>query len=121
MINKMEDSYYYYGLGLESYKSGNIQEALISFLMSVTLSPHFKTYEQLHYVLGNLGYKEESEFMIQKAYELNSSNDKVSLLYAKCLIERGCKVKAKEILINLLDRNKTYLPARKILEELNKQ
>lgn len=117
----MKDSHYYYGIGLESFERGNLQEALVSFLLSVTLSPHFKAYEQLHYILDNLGYKEESKFMIEKAYQLNPNNDKVSLLYARCLIEQGNKVNGKEILISLLERNRTYLPARKILEELENQ
>lgn len=117
----MRDSYYYYEIGFRDLNRGDIQGALVNFLTSVTLSPHCKTYEQLYYILGNLGYKEESEFMIERAYQLNSNNDKVDMLYAKYLIEQGNKEKAKEVLISLLERNKTYLPASKILDELNIQ
>lgn len=121
MTEIMKDSYFYYGVGMDNLEKGNIQEALVNFVISLTLSQHFKTYEQLYHTLNNLGYKEESELMIEKAYQLNSNNDKVSLIYAKCLINKGDKGKAKDILVNLLVRNKTYLPARMLLEQLDYQ
>jgi tetratricopeptide (TPR) repeat protein len=116
----MKDSYYYYEEGIEKIESGNIQEAIIKFLISVTISPHFKTYEQLYCILDDLGYKEESNFMIEKAYQLNPNNDKISLIYAKCMVEQGNISRAKDILNQLLNRNKSYLPARKLLGELDK-
>ena len=117
----MKDSIYYYGLGIESLEKGDIQTALVHFITSTAITPHFKTYEQLYHLLSKLNCIEESGIMLENAYMLNPNSDKVAFLYAKWLVGLENYDEARKILHNITSRNDTYKMARKLLDSLDEQ
>lgn len=110
-----KDSVYYYGMGLDYYKEGNMEKALENFLHSLHMEIHFKTYERIYQVLTSLGnYKEAREYLL-KAYELNNKNEKICVEFAKVIFEEGKVLQAEEILKEVIKRIPTYGPAKKLL------
>jgi len=115
-----KDALYYYGVGLEHFENGELMPALESFLKSLDMAPHFKTYERLYHVLLSLDRQEEAEVYLIKAYEMKPNNDKVCVLYAELLLKRGENMKGLKIAKEILKRNPTYGPAVNIISKFSK-
>lgn len=113
------DSKYFYGLGVEQFDTGNFQEALVYFQKSIEIAPHFKTYERMYDCYKNLGNQRQARECIEKAFHLNSKNDKVAIEYILLLIEEDNLALASSFLEALLQRNPTYGPAKKLLDRIN--
>lgn len=113
-----KNGYFYYQLGIKSLQDEDVAQALNHFLFSIAIERHFKTYEKLYECCCMLDYKEEADTFIKLAYSENKKNDKVAFLYAKTLIDYGKLDEAETILLEILERNKDYMPALKEYERL---
>lgn len=111
---------------IESYLAGKEQldnacyaEAAELFEASLEQEPHYKPYECLYRCYAALGEPEKAFDCIVKAHKLNPKNDKTALLYAKALINiKDDNEAARAKLIEILERNKIYKPAERLLKEL---
>ncbi|MDM8523215.1 tetratricopeptide repeat protein [Desulfococcaceae bacterium HSG8] len=115
---EQKDSYHYYRIGLEYFESGELESALESFLRSSESEPHFKTCVRTAHVLRELKRFEEADRFLEQAYRLNPKNDKTGIEYAELMLKRGQTFPAKKILNDIIRRNPTYGPARRLLTEL---
>lgn len=115
----IQDGRYYYGLGLESYESGNFEEALRCLLKSAELQKHFKTFELLYESYSALGDEYEAKRCITQAFALNSGNSKVATEFSKMLLKENQREQAKEVLQSVILKNPTYGPARELLRFLD--
>jgi len=116
----MNDSLYYYGMGVDLFEKGSFEEAITLFEKSYAQSPHFKTCERLALCYKRLNKTEEYKKYIRLAYEINPKSDKTAVEYAAVLQNSGQPDKAREILSCVLERNPTYGPATGLLKEMNK-
>lgn len=117
-MNAIENYY----AGREKLDNAYYAEAIELFKTSVELERHFKPYECLYRCYAALNEPEKAFESISESYRLNSRNDKVALEYAKALAY--CKndlAAARNILSEILERNKTYKPAERLLKELLKK
>ena len=58
---------------------------------------------------------------MEQAYRLNPKNDKIGTEYAGLLFRRGDFFSVKEVLEEILSRNPSYGPGRKLAAELGKK
>ncbi|MEW6173812.1 MAG: tetratricopeptide repeat protein [Bacillota bacterium] len=114
----VEDSNYYYGIGLEHLEKGEVEEALVQFQFSLSLMPHFKTYERLYECYKRIGRNQEAFDCLEKAFEMNNRNDKVAVEYIRLLMERGQCSQAVSMLKKVLERNPTYGPAVRLSDSI---
>ena len=84
--------------------------------ISLALDEHFKTCERIAELLEGLGRVAEAESHIHRAFQLNSENSKVATRYAEVLLALGDFSEATRVLRNVLDKNPTYGPARRLCE-----
>ena len=113
-----KDSYYYYRMGEESFNKNEIEHAIQYYLESVKLRKHYKTYERLYECCNCINQKDIANYFIRLAYEENNSNDKVSFLYSKYLVEQNKLNEAKQILLEIMERNPSYKQAKMEYEKL---
>lgn len=114
-MNAIENYY----AGKEQLDNAFYAEAIPFFEASLDLEQHFKPYECLCRCYSSLNKPEKAFESISAAYRLNRKNDKVALAYAKALAEHKKDVAAaRSILAEILQRNKTYKPAARLLKEL---
>ena len=121
MISLEYDSTYLYGLGMECFEKNELQKALGFFQKSIEIEPHFKTYERMFVCFNKLGSRIEAKECIKRAFQLNDKNDKVTVEYVSILIEENSIDEAVLVLNDLLKRNPTYGPAKKLLDKINPQ
>lgn len=107
-----KDSYYYFRIGEECLNKKEIDNAMKNFFLSLKIKKHYKTYEKLYECCKEINQNDIANYFIILAYEENSKNDRVSLLYSKYLVEENEIEKAKEILLEILKRNPSYKLAR---------
>ncbi|MEH7299927.1 tetratricopeptide repeat protein [Neobacillus drentensis] len=119
-MNRYEESYHLYDEGMVRFENGDYPSSLNCFLKSCELNEHFKTYSRIGECLTKLGKQNESVTYMKKAFELNPNNDKVSLQYSEALIMSGNIIRAREILIRLIDRNSSYKPAKIVLDKISR-
>ena len=109
----------YYLAGKERLNSANYAEAVELFKASVELYRHYKPYECLYRCFAALNEPEKAFECITQAYKLNSKNDKVALEYAKALADHEKDISAaRGVLSDILIRNSTYYPAKRMLKDL---
>lgn len=109
-----------YFAGRERLDNAYYAEAIEFFKTSVELEQHFKPYECLSRCYAALNEPEKAFESISAAYRLNEKNDKVALGYAKALAEYKKDIAAaRSILSEILERNTTYKPAQRLLNELS--
>lgn len=118
MTNTQAPEYYF--KGTEEYKKQNYKEAVGYFELSNKLEEHFKTYERLFHCYTKLDRKEKALECIEKAYSLNTNNDKTAFEYAEVLAESGEIKLAEDILSEILQRNADYKKAEVLLKDLHK-
>jgi len=58
---------------------------------------------------------------MEQAYRMNPKNDKIGTEYAGLLFRRGEFFSVKEVLEEILSRNPSYGPGRKLAAELGKK
>ncbi|WP_227936444.1 hypothetical protein [Alkalihalobacillus deserti] len=119
-MDKYEKAYLLYQEGLVQFENDNFENALDCFNKSNKLDEHSRTFARIYECLIKLGRKEEAKPFIKTAYLQNPKQDKVTIQYAESLIEDGNVLLAKEILENLLLRNSTYNPAKRLLDKMTK-
>jgi tetratricopeptide (TPR) repeat protein len=107
-----------YLLGMASFEKKDYQEALGHFHRSLELDSHFKTCQRIAEVLYALGQAAEAETYIEKAFHLNPNNSQAATHYTELLVKRGFNEDAKEILDDILSRNPTYGPAKRLRKSL---
>lgn len=111
-----------YYAGKEKLDNAYYADATELFEASVELNRHFKPYECLYRCYAALNEPEKALESISAAYRLNSRNDKVALEYAKALAAyKNDIAAARSELAVILERNKTYKPAERLLKELDKE
>lgn len=111
-----------YYAGKEKLDNAYYADAIELFEASVELNRHFKPYECLYRCYAALNEPERALESISAAYRLNSRNDKVALEYAKALAAyKNDIAAARSELAVILERNKTYKPAERLLKELDKE
>ncbi|MFD2216433.1 tetratricopeptide repeat protein [Metabacillus endolithicus] len=118
-MDNQEQSYLLYQEGLLEFKNKEFQNALNCFIKSNQLSEHSRTYARIYECLLKLGKELEAMPYIKTAYTQNPKQDKVAIQYAESLILEGNSDLAIDILEKILRRNKTYNPARKLLEQIS--
>ncbi|MBT2636632.1 tetratricopeptide repeat protein [Bacillus sp. ISL-39] len=117
-MDKYEESNLLYEQGLEHFRAGSFQLSLDCFLKSNQLDEHSRTYARIYECLTMLGKTIEAKPYIKIAYEMNPNHDKVIMQYVDTLLQEDKVEVAKELLNKLLLRNKTYNPARRLLEKI---
>lgn len=115
------DSRYYYGLGVEELERNNIDKALEYFHKSLELEPHFKTFEKIYQCYTKINFQKEAGEYIEKAFYMNSRNDKIAIEYIKFLISQGRVQLAEQLLNDIIERNHSYGPANKLLKLISKE
>ncbi|PGT75641.1 hypothetical protein COD11_25860 [Bacillus sp. AFS040349] len=118
MLDNHEQSYLLYQKGLLEFEKNEFQNALNCFIKSNQLSEHSRTYARIYECLLKLGKELEAKPYIKTAYTQNPKQDKVAIQYAESLILEGKSELAIDIIEKILRRNKTYNPARKLLEQI---
>jgi tetratricopeptide (TPR) repeat protein len=117
-MDKYEESYLLYLKGLEFFEMGDFQSSLDCFLKSNELNEHSRTYARVYECLIKLGRNADAKPYIEIAYMKNPNNDKVTIQYVETLMLEGRLNVAKEILEKLLHRNKSYNPAKRLLDQI---
>ena len=112
-----EIALFYAGRG--EYEKGNFQKAMQYLEQSSQMDEHYKTYEILYLCWKNLGEPEKAFNCLEHSFALNPHCDKVAVKFAQELALRGETAKAREILNDTIRRNKTYLPAVRLLEKIS--
>ena len=102
-----KDSYYYYLIGLEELENGNFDIALENLSMSISIDPHFKTYQKQAEILEKIGKNTEAFEALQTAYYLNPVNNSVAVQYAEKLLVKGEFDKCVAILNDIIENNST--------------
>jgi pentatricopeptide repeat protein len=116
--NEYTEDYILYLEGTDAYYNGEYEKALELLLKSAQLYEHFKTYERLYGVLHMLYRDDEAFVYIEKSHRLNPRNNKTTVLYAEALVRQKRIDEAKTVLSQMLSRNATYGPAKKLLAKL---
>ncbi|MFC4776214.1 tetratricopeptide repeat protein [Paenibacillus sp. GCM10023252] len=116
MTNK--NALYYYTLGVDAFEKKEYVEAIKRFELSQELMKHFKTLEHLYSCYDAIGNRTKAKECIQEAFLLNSNNSRTAVLYASILLEEGDKNKSLQVVNQVLEKNPSYNPAKKILERL---
>lgn len=114
-----KDGYHYYMLGDEYLSKKEYQNAIKYFLISLKKEIHYKTYEKLYECYKGIYQKDIANQFLALAYNTNPKSDKVSLIYAKVLIEENELGKAKEIVLEILKRNPSYKQAKIFYEKID--
>ena len=115
------DAYELYGLGLEEYEKGNYPAAIGYFERSNSIEEHFKTYERLYSCWLRLNDTQKAFVCIEKAYQLNSRNNKTALEYAKMLAASGYDEQALKVLSDILLRNSSFKQAAVLADTITKK
>jgi tetratricopeptide (TPR) repeat protein len=118
MLNKFEKSLSIYNEGICAFKNEDYLNALKLFKESLKIFEHGKTLQRISDTFEKLNDFEGAFTSIQNAYFLSPTNDIIGLKYANYLIKRNETENAKCILNNIIERNPSYLPAKKMLESI---
>lgn len=111
-----------YLAGKERLENAYYAQAIEFFKVSVEQQPHFKVYECMYRCYAALNEPERALKCITAAHKLNPKNDKTALEYAKALARyKNDADAARAKLKAILERNKTYKPAERLLKELDKE
>lgn len=121
MKDNYEKSLDFYYDGRETYEQGDYEQALMLFQNSLRLYEHSRTHARIYECLIALDKRKEALPYIQKAYQQNENHDRVALQYAGELVNALKMEEANIILKKVLQRNKTYQPALRMLEKCNKE
>ncbi len=108
-----------YYLGIDAIANGQWESAFDYLSKSLAMHPHAKTCERLSFVLDQLGQAQASKKMLKKAYELNPRVDLIANRYAAMLYLIGESDNAKTVLADVLARNPTYGPAKRLMDQMN--
>jgi tetratricopeptide (TPR) repeat protein len=119
IVDKYDKSYALYEKGLAHFENYEYNSALECFKESNELDEHSRTYARIYECLIQLDRINDAKPYIEAAYLKNPKHDKVAIQYAECLLGCGMCDLAKDILLQLLSRNKTYNPAKKLLDKIN--
>jgi tetratricopeptide (TPR) repeat protein len=119
-MDREELAYEQFLLGTERLMASDHEQALTYFQSSLDLHPHYKTCQRVAQILVVLGKPHQAEPFIEQAYALNPNHSQTGTDFAKLLIQRGDIVRAKELLQQVVNHNKTYSPANEVLAQLNR-
>ncbi len=114
-----KDGCYYYSLGSSKREDGETEGAIACFKKSLEKEEHFKTHHRLSLLYEENSLHGKAEYHLEKAYSLNTNNDKVAVEYAAMLIAKNKINDAQKILSVILTRNKSYGPAVRLQKELS--
>ncbi|MDR2904521.1 MAG: hypothetical protein LBU73_00995 [Helicobacteraceae bacterium] len=109
----------YYLAGVVEFEKGNLDLALSNLSKSIELESHFKTYQKMSEALERMKNDAKSFEALETAYNLNPVNDNLAYNYARKLLQKKELDKCRIILHNIISRNSTYLPAKKLLEAVD--
>ena len=113
-------AYENYLAGNDCLKKSDYISAINFFTTSNSLEPHYKTFEKLFLCYYSINQMEKAFDCISCSYNINNKNDKTALEYAKMLVEyKHDYFLAKEILLDILQRNPSYKPAKKLLSYIS--
>ena len=101
--------------GRVAFERGDFEGALRLFESSERQEPHFKTKLFIARIHAALGRETEAFSAFVEAYNLNPHHPQTSVEYAQALLSREEHKEAARILRRVLERNRTYGPARKLL------
>ncbi len=102
----------------EAIERGDLNKAVDLLCQSISNEPHFKSHELLGECYGKLGRTNLALREFEKAVQLNPRSEKSQTLLANCLADAGRTEEAKAVLGDLLSRNPTYGPAKRLLSRL---
>jgi tetratricopeptide (TPR) repeat protein len=107
-----------YHRGVELLDRRELEAAVESFKQSLSISVHFKSLERLGVCYRALGVSDLALGCLRQAFELNRASSKTAVLFAEELLAHAQIKEAREILADVLVKNSTYEPARRLLESL---
>lgn len=110
-----------YPAAREVIATGDLNKAVDLLCQSISIEPHFKSHELLGECYGKLGQTNLALREFEKAVQLNPRSEKSQTLLANCLADAGRTDQAKAVLTDLLSRNPTYGPAKRLLSRLRSQ
>lgn len=117
-MNSENEAYMLYCQGMERFEREDFTGALKLFRESLAIEPHFKTCELIYRCLKTTENDDEALKFLEKAYFLNSKNDKVAFTYADELYSKGEFDNSEKILNEILLRNSSYGPAKKLIGKI---
>lgn len=111
----IEQSQNEYTLGIEESSRGNYLLALDHFLTSERLIHHHMTCMRIAITLERLGRTAEAFTYSEMAYHAKPEHSQTAMLYAEMLVRVGNATQAVGVLEDILRRNTSYNPAKKLL------
>lgn len=111
----------FYGMGMECMEKKEFEEAVKHFRKSLDLKKRSITAARIYECLLHLNRYDESKEYIEMAFMLNTTSDIVAVQYASRLVQDKHLKKATAILRTVLERNPSYLPAKKLFETLPRE
>jgi tetratricopeptide (TPR) repeat protein len=108
-------------MGMEQMEQQNFEEALKFFRKSLELKKRSIAAARVYECLLHLNRYDESREYIEMAFMLNTTSDIVAVQYASRLVQDNEKKKATAILRTVLERNPSYVPAKKLFETLPRE
>jgi len=118
-IDAMEESARIYYLAEQAADSGDLDTSERLYRESLTVLDHWKSHNMLARVLLRLGKTEEADEHFRLGYVGHVRNDRVATDYAERLIVNGNEAEAKRVLNEVLERNDSYMPARRLLDGMS--
>ena len=108
----------FYGVGMECLERDDYKKALENFEKSFELMRRALTAQRIYECMMKLNRTADARQYIEVAFMLNSSSDKIAVLYANHLIIDKDTKKAVIILKNALLKNPSNELARRLLDSL---
>jgi len=108
----------WYMLGRGQLSAHRYEEALESFLRAWAVSAEAKHAHWIAETLAMLGQREKSYVWYERAYQLDTSNNKCATTYAAALVKQGRRDEAIRVLREVLQNTPTYGPARKLVASI---
>jgi lipopolysaccharide biosynthesis regulator YciM len=105
-------------MGMESMEQADFATAVKHFEKSLEFMKRSITAARLYECLARLNRHQEARQYIEMAFMLNTSSDVIATQYANVLIQSNETKKARIMLQNVLQRNASFQPARKLLDSL---
>ena len=102
-----------------AFDRGDHESALAFLERSALDEDHFKTRHMMYRALTALGRHAEAAEQLAKSYALNPRNDRVACDHAPHLAGAGDVERARCILVEVLERNPSYGPAKRALADLD--
>lgn len=110
----------FYNRGALLLEQGQAREALSWLCQSMAASPNARSARRIAEALTALSDIAAADRWAGIAFELGPNHDLIATRYAESLIRAGRGEEARKVLDTVLERNATYLPARRLRDLISR-